>query len=145
MSIVVLKGQKFKTSIGVGILIKPPLKSSPNDKMLPSFKRWAIYLLKPTHKSWNYYVLGSFAIWGNNATTMHLPHGFTPTNTCPTKNSNGRCLGYAMFECHANFQINWESLHIGINKKKTCLGYATLKPRRWQISNTCSWTGPTIN
>ena len=21
----------------------------------------------------------------------------------------GRCLGYVVFDCHANFQINWES------------------------------------
>ena len=39
----------------------------------------------------------------------HLPHGFTPTNTRPTKQSNCRCLRYAAFECHANLQISWES------------------------------------
>ena len=28
-----------------------------------------------------------FAIWGNGATIVRLRLGFTPTNTCPTKNS----------------------------------------------------------
>ena len=31
---------------------------------------------------------------------------FTLTNTCPTKNSNGRCLRYLAYECRANFPIN---------------------------------------
>ena len=35
--------------------------------------------------------LKSFVIRGNGATTTHLPHGFTPTDACPTKNFNGRC------------------------------------------------------
>jgi hypothetical protein len=56
-----------------------------------------------------YDFLGSFAFRGNGTTTTHLPHGFTPTNTCPTKTSNGKCLEYVAFECHGNFQINWES------------------------------------
>jgi hypothetical protein len=30
---------------------------------------------------------GSFALYGNGATTAHLPRGLTPTNTCPTKKS----------------------------------------------------------
>ena len=53
--------------------------------------------------------LGSFAIWGAVVTTPHLSHGCTPTNTFPTKISNGRCLQYVVFECHANFQIILES------------------------------------
>ena len=36
-----LEGQQFRNKIGVGVLIEPP-----NDKMLPSFKRGAISLLK---------------------------------------------------------------------------------------------------
>ena len=39
----------------------------------------------------------------------NLPHAFTPTNTCPTKNSDSRCLRYVVFECHASFQISWVS------------------------------------
>lgn len=52
--------------------------------------------------------LGSIAIWGNSATTAQNPYGSTPTNTCPTKNSNDRCLGFVAFECHADFQIHYE-------------------------------------
>ena len=63
-------------------------------------KRGAIFLLKSAHKSWNFF--GKLAIWGSCAINVHLPHSFTPTNTSPTKNSNNKCLGYALFECHAN-------------------------------------------
>jgi hypothetical protein len=54
-----------------------------------------------THQSWNHFcdVLGSFAIWDSSVTIVHLPHGFTPTNTC---------LGYVTLECHATSQIIWE-------------------------------------
>ena len=35
---------------------------------------------------------------------LHNFHmGFTPINTCPTKNSSNKCLGYVALECHANF------------------------------------------
>ena len=37
--------------IKLGFLIKPPLKLSPNDKMLSLFKNDSIYVLKSTHKS----------------------------------------------------------------------------------------------
>ena len=37
--------------IRVGYLIEPPLKSCPSDKILLSFQRGAIYLLKSAHKS----------------------------------------------------------------------------------------------
>ena len=73
--------------------------------MLPLLKREATYLLKSAHNSWNHYFVsfwGSFAIGGSSATTAHLPH-------VRLKISNGRCLGYVVFECHANFHINWES------------------------------------
>ena len=46
-----LEGQHFKNQIEVGFPIEPPLKSSPNDKMLSSFNRGAIYLLKSNHTS----------------------------------------------------------------------------------------------
>ena len=42
--------------------------------------------------------------------TVHLPHGFTLTNTCSTKNTNNRCFGYDAFECHAFFHINCKLL-----------------------------------
>ena len=42
-------------------------------------------------------------------TTAHLSHGFTPTNTRPTKKSNNKCLRYVAFERNANFQNNWEA------------------------------------
>jgi hypothetical protein len=45
-----LRGDNLGSYMGVGFLIEPPLKSSPNDKMLPLFKRRAIYLLKLAHK-----------------------------------------------------------------------------------------------
>ena len=51
---------------------------------------------------------GSFAIWGSSPTSAHYPDGFTPTATCPTKCYDGRWLGYVAFECHVNFQIEWE-------------------------------------
>ena len=122
-----LEGQYFRNLIGVGFFIKPLLQSSPNDKMVPMFTRGALGLCKPIHKSWNHYfvIFGDFfAIWASGETTTHLLHGFTPTNTCPTKifngyalkkkspneeNSNNGCLGYGALECHANIQINWKS------------------------------------
>ena len=84
------------------------------------------------------------AIWGNSATISHLSHGFTPTNTCPTRNSNNECLGYAMFECHANFYFNWESF-VDRDQQKTYLRYVAPKPWRWQISSRLLWTGSIIN
>ena len=33
-----LEGNIVKVKLGVGVLIEPPLKSSPKDKMLTSFK-----------------------------------------------------------------------------------------------------------
>jgi hypothetical protein len=106
----------------------------------------AIYYVKPAHKSWNHYFvifLGSFAIWGNGATTTHLPRGFTPTDTCRTKHSKGRCLGYVAFECHENISINSETL--AHRDQQTCLSYVALNPRRWQISSRHLRSGSTIN
>jgi hypothetical protein len=62
-----------------------------------------------------FYFWRSFATWGSGAKTVHLPHGFTLTNTYPTKISNRRCLKYVAFECHAI--SNGNHLQIGINKK----------------------------
>ena len=41
MSIVVLRNSILEIGFGLVFFIKPPLKSSPIDKMLPSFKRGA--------------------------------------------------------------------------------------------------------
>jgi hypothetical protein len=81
-----LKGQQFINLIRVGFLFLPPLKSSPNDKMLPSFNRGAIYLLNFSHTTLNHYLmifLGSFAIRGSSVTHVHLPYWFRMTNICP--------------------------------------------------------------
>ena len=51
-----LEGQQFRYSTAIDFLSEPPLKSSPNvKKWLPSFKRGATYLLRPTHKPWSHY------------------------------------------------------------------------------------------
>ena len=89
-------------------------------------------------------VLGSFAIWGNGATAVHLPREFRLTNTCPTKNSNGIWLGYVVFECHAIFQINWESFAHWYQQKK-CVGCDALKFWKWRMSSRFSWTGSIVN
>ena len=59
--------------------------------------------------------LGGFAIRGSVAETTHLPHGFTPPNTCPTKNSNDKCLGYDAFVIYI-FTLIGNHLYIGVNK-----------------------------
>jgi hypothetical protein len=113
MLIMVSRGNSLELKLGFGFLIEPPLKSSPIDQknVIVIQKRGNIFsqicsqILEPLCCD----VVGSFAIYGNRATITHLPHKFTPTNTCPTENSNDRCLGYVAFECHANFHICWES------------------------------------
>ena len=50
MSTMVFMGNVLEIKLRVGFLIEPPLKSSPNDNYLLSFKRGAINLLKSTHK-----------------------------------------------------------------------------------------------
>ena len=130
----------------VQMLIEPPLKLSPNDKMLPSFERGAIYLLKSAHISWNHYFVNfwealQFVAAMPQLHTFHLD--LHPPSTCPTKSSNNRCLGYAAFECHANFQINWESIAHS-DQRKTCQGYVAPKSWRWQLSSRCLWTSSTI-
>ena len=97
-------------------------------------------LLKPSF----YDYLESFAIWGSNTTSTHLPHGFTPTNTCPTKNSINRYLSYVAFECQANFQITWGSFAHRDQHKK-CLRYVAPEPQRWQMSIFGSWTDSFVN
>ena len=64
MLLVVLRDNNLEIKLGLVFLIEPPLKSSLNDQMLPSFKRGAIYLLKSTHTLKLIFCdfLGSFAI-----------------------------------------------------------------------------------
>ena len=50
MSIVVVKGSSLEIKLRLDFIIKHPFKLSSNDKMLPSFKGGAIYLLKSAHK-----------------------------------------------------------------------------------------------
>ena len=47
----ILRSNNLVNKSRVGFLIEFALKSSVNDKMLPSSKRGAIYLLKSAHKS----------------------------------------------------------------------------------------------
>ena len=77
--------------------------------------------------------LGSWGNWWSGATVMHHPHGFTPTNTCSTKNPNNVCLGHVAFSCQTKFQIIWESSAHKGSTKKYCLGY------------TCPWTAKVTN
>ena len=143
-----LQGQQFRNLIGVCFLIEPPFKSSPNDRMLPSFRRGAIYLLESIHGSWNRYFY--FYFWealGFEATLPQLctfPHGFTRTNTCPIETSNGICLGCDVCECHAKFQIDGESF-AHMDQQKTCLGYVAPKPQWWQMSSFGSWAGSIVH
>ena len=126
----VLRGNGLGIKLGLlFFFIEPPLKSSPNDKLFPSFKSGEIYLLETTHGTSNcHFVIfwEAFAIWAGGATTAHLAYGLIPANTCPTQNSNGRCLGYVVFECHAKFQVNWESFaHTRINKNINFQGFSS--------------------
>ena len=65
----VLMRNDFNNWIGVGFSTEPPLTLFANKKCYP-------------RKSWsqNFMIFSeSFAIWGNNATIVHLLHKFTPT------------------------------------------------------------------
>jgi hypothetical protein len=114
MSIVVLRGSNLENKLELIFFYQTSTQSYVNDKMLPSTKRGAIYVFNSTHKSQNHcFFLNLFEealqFDATVPTTTHIPYGFTPTNTCPTKNSNGTCLRFDALECHANLQINWES------------------------------------
>ena len=79
-------------------MIEPPLKSSPNDKALPSLIRGPVYLLKSTHIILWYFGKLCNLRYYCSATTAHLPRGFTPTTHMSNqKKSNDRCLGYVPF------------------------------------------------
>ena len=51
-----------------------------------------------------------------------------PSTHVQLKFFKDRCLGYVVFECHANSHINWESF-AHRDQQKTCLRYATPKLR----------------
>ena len=74
----VLKGQQSRNEIEVGFFkIEAPLKSSPNDKILPSSKDGEYtYSNQLINLETKFFcdILGSFAVWRNNATNVHLPH-----------------------------------------------------------------------
>ena len=88
--------------------------------MLFSIKRGAIYYSK-----WLTYLeticdfFREFEATVTQLSTFHMdPH--LPTHVCPTKKeSNGGCLRYVVFECHANFQIIWEAF-AHRDQQKTC-------------------------
>ena len=121
MSIVVLRGNNLEIELGLVFWSYNCSNRFQMTKYYAFSKRAALYILKPYYKSWNHYFVifwRSFAKCGSGATSARLPHGFTPTSTCPSKNINGRCLGYVACECRANFQIEWESFaRIGQQKK----------------------------
>ena len=83
MSMVDSRSNNAKIKLGIEFfLIKPPLRSSSSYKVLPSFKKREIRLLKSNSqilKPLSCDFWESFAIQGKGATTAHLPHGFTPT------------------------------------------------------------------
>jgi hypothetical protein len=83
----------------IGFLIGPPLKPSPNDNSRKGLYTYPNRLIN----------LELIIFWdalqfkATMSKLAHLSHGFTPTNACPTKNSNRRCVKHVAFECHANF------------------------------------------
>jgi hypothetical protein len=107
-----LEGHWFRNWIRVCFLIEPSLKSSPDDEMLPSFKRGSntpiqirSRILKPSFAEYFGEAL-QFEATVPQLRTFHTD--LHPSNTSPTKNSNNRFLGYVTFECHANVHINRE-------------------------------------
>ena len=98
-----LPGQYFRNEIGVGFLIEPPLKSSPNNKMLLLSKRGAIYLLKSAQKSWSRYFGEAleFEVVVPQLRTFHMD--LHPPTHAQLNILMDFYLGYDVFECHANF------------------------------------------
>ena len=149
MSIVVLRGSNLEIKLGLVFFIKPPLKLSPNEKILPSFKRGYNYGNQLTN-------LGTIILWffGKLCNLRQCCHNYmsmwkvcTTTNTCPTKNSSRRCLGYVVFECSAKFQFNWSSFAHRDQQEKYIFvfWYDAPKPRRCQMSSKCLWTSSIKN
>lgn len=125
-------------------MIKTPLKSFPNDKTLSSFR---IHLLKSPHESWNHYFVLfwetlQFEIAVPRVCTFHMD--LHPPTHVQLEIYSGTCLGYVVFECHATFQIKWES-SAHKDQQTTCLGHVIPKPQRWQMSRFSLWIGSTIN
>ena len=112
MSIVFLRGSSLEDKIRVFFFIKPPLKSSPNEKKSTLIQERGniptqIYpqILKPLLCRF----FEKLCNFRQRCYKCAPSTWISPTNTCPTKYSNSRCLGYVAFKCHANFHINWES------------------------------------
>ena len=101
---------KIRNYVGVGFLIEHLLESSLNCKTLPLFKRGA---LKTTHKFWNRYFV---ILWkGLHKNLRPRCHNCAPSTWIYTPPTHVQLeirmvdvLGYVVFECHANFQSNWE-------------------------------------
>jgi hypothetical protein len=144
-----LEGKQFRSWIGVGFLIKPPLDSNhfQMTTCYPHSKEGEIHIFKPTHKSWNRYSksFGEALQCDVAVAQLHTFHmDLQPPAHVQLKNSNGRCLEYATFECHANFQINWEPFP-HMDQQNRCVVNVALKSRRWQMSNLDSWSDSIVN
>ena len=76
----VFRGNTLEIKLGLVSWLNPHPNHLQMTNVYPHSKRGNLYT-QSAHKSWiHYYVifLVSFAIRGGGATTMHLPHGFTP-------------------------------------------------------------------
>ena len=136
-----LKGQ----NIGLVFLTEHPLKSSP---------KWQNVSL--SHKRGNYTCsnqltnleiifgkfLGSFAIWGNDATLARLPHGRQPPTHFQFKKSHDRYLGYVVLPCKFSDKVeSFAHRDQQTNMYRICCS----KPQRWPLSSFGLWTSSTIN
>ena len=132
-----LKGNNLKIKLGLVFLsnLHSNQLQMPNITLIQ--KRDAIHLLKSIHKSWKLFF---FSFSGKLCNLRQQCHNCALSTWIYThqqmsnQNSNGGCLGYVAFECHANFHINWESF-AHRDQHKTCLGYVAPIPRRWQMSS----------
>jgi hypothetical protein len=94
MSIVILRGNILKIKVKLVIwlnLHSSSSSSSSSSSLIQKRENIRTHISSQILKLLFCDILGSLAIWGSGATTTHVPHGFTTTNTYPTKNSNSRC------------------------------------------------------
>ena len=100
-------------SIRVGSMIKPSLKSSLNNKILPSLGKGAMYLLESSHKSRNQYFVifeDALQLEATLAELRIFHMDLHPPTYVLLNIPNGRFFRiYVVLVCHANFHINWES------------------------------------
>ena len=143
VSIVVLRGSNLDLKVGLVFWSNLHSNHLQMTKCYPHSKEGRYpYSKQLTYLEINFlWFWGSFAIWGSNAIIVYLPHGFAPTNTCPTKHAKGRCSGYVAFEYHAHSQINWESFAHRDHKHMLRICYP--KTQRWQLSSKYSWSSST--